>query len=359
MNKKISFSIPTYRDRVECQEELYVLLENFFNEREFIDYKNFLFNIENICSEVYFYILAFLLDNKPFTKLNLMQYEKQMNLGNGKSTHSNNKFNIFSEITGNMLGKETNLIATPNLKSKLSPSVTLSKSPLIKYLNKEGPFEKFDLKMNLTELKNKIDNNFSVFNGDKNSNFNNTLNSNFNLKPSNFSDPLKPNILFNIENNFKKNHIGNNNNIIRVNNDKNNHSLNKNASPFGKKNEKSIPSKSRGAYENKLNNPYNIFNKVKGNSLIYSANETNAFFNQNRLNNNNMNCIDLDSSINKKNYGIQQNLNNISNLNYQNNPKNNEFFNNNEYIKSSRGIQPKNLINMFLIIFTYELVIIN
>jgi len=99
--------------------------------------------VENISSEFYFYIIAFFLENKPFSKFTLKQYEKQIN----KNKIS---LNIQSENQSNYIGKKSFLIATPNIFSKLSPSLILSKSPLF---NKTSGIniEKFDLKMCLDD----------------------------------------------------------------------------------------------------------------------------------------------------------------------------------------------------------------
>lgn len=137
---------------MESQEELYELLEKFFNEKDFIDYKKFLYNIENIGSEVYFYIFTFLLENKPFSKLNVMQYEKQIPLVQFKTNDPTNKnFNSYIEKAKTIQGKKPSLIATPTLNSKLSPSVTLSKSPAMRKKMKEISIENFDLKLSIVE----------------------------------------------------------------------------------------------------------------------------------------------------------------------------------------------------------------
>jgi hypothetical protein len=86
-----------------------------------MDYKRFLYVLENICSDIYLFLLVFLLQNKPFTNSALGEYEKQkssflrVSSGSGLSVSSSP-------------GK---LLASPNLNSKFSPSVTLSKSPLM------------------------------------------------------------------------------------------------------------------------------------------------------------------------------------------------------------------------------------
>ncbi len=115
-------------------------------------------NIENDSSDIYFYILAFLLENKPIMKSNVLQHEKYMNSMNSKKE---NDFNCFMEKTNNLLNKNPTLIATPNLKSKLSPSIILSKSPILRHNKKDRLIENFDLKLNLIDnsIKDKNDDN--------------------------------------------------------------------------------------------------------------------------------------------------------------------------------------------------------
>jgi hypothetical protein len=84
-----------------------------------MDFKRFLYVIENVSSDIYLYILVFLLQNKPFTNSALFEYEKQ------KSS--------FLKLTGNNpTSPSKRLVASPNVNSKFSPSVTISKSPVMK-----------------------------------------------------------------------------------------------------------------------------------------------------------------------------------------------------------------------------------
>jgi hypothetical protein len=97
------------------------LLEKCFKDTEAMDYKRFLFVCENVCSDIYLFLLVFLLQNKPFTNSALGEYEKQKNTFLKVSSNHN------LSVTGSP-GK---LLASPNLNSKFSPSVTISKSPVL------------------------------------------------------------------------------------------------------------------------------------------------------------------------------------------------------------------------------------
>ena len=67
-----------YYDRVKSQEELQDILNSCFkNNEEKMDYKKFVETIEKVNSDIYFLILIFLYENKPFTKVGLKEYENQ------------------------------------------------------------------------------------------------------------------------------------------------------------------------------------------------------------------------------------------------------------------------------------------
>jgi hypothetical protein len=71
--------------------------------------------VENKCSEVFLYLIIFLLEKRPFSKSTLTAY-------------SGLKKNNLSIKSPSMQKK---LIASPSLQSKFSPSITISKSPTI------------------------------------------------------------------------------------------------------------------------------------------------------------------------------------------------------------------------------------
>jgi len=313
----------------------------------------------------------FLLENKPFSKANVLQYQKQISPTTEKLNDPNKDFTYFTQKTNNLLGSKLNLIATPNVVSKLSPSITLLKSPMINNLNiKEMPLDKFDLKINQTEINNNnnfgllnsinqkeifMNDNFALTNNNNillpNSNnckinYNNLNNNSIDLKRANLSDPLKTNFL-NIENNF----ITNNNIIGPIkgnNNEKNNPILN-----FGmNKNlakKRSIPPVHR-------TDANNLYTKTKSNSIYCDK-----FNNQiNNFPNNNEFSI-LNQATNNKNgnmetyirtSSIQDNSKNKNISNRNSNPKKmlNNYQNKNSMknkIKTERGQYPKTILNAF------------
>lgn len=330
---------------MECQEELFSILKRFFGDKEYLDYKNFLYNIENIGSEVYFYILAFLLEKKPFSKFNIEQYEKQSYSQTG-NTMDLNTLNNGNEKAKNTTLKKPSLIATPSLISKFSPSITLSKSPVIKKLNKEISIEQFDLKMNISETntqnlvsqkgKNIFDNLIKDYFTDpkeKNINFNNK-----NQVTNKTNIHLKPNILLSLENNFNSNNTNPNKASDDNNkcNKKNPSHLKegKYLSPVKTKNENLTPSQGRFSKGKNILTQSNMQSKIRSNSNFKSE-----------INNAN-NIVSNDDS-NRKSF--TQNSNDSTNINIRSknkfltaNTPNNILINK---LKSGTDIKAKSISN--------------
>jgi len=116
---KLKFEKEEFKDRVESQDELHSILEKCFKMNEFLDENKFRHIVENICSEPFLFILIFLLDKKPFTKNSLEEFKGR------KLKTSLIKLNRTPIL-------QSRLIASPNLQSKFTPSVTIKKSPMMK-----------------------------------------------------------------------------------------------------------------------------------------------------------------------------------------------------------------------------------
>ncbi len=106
-----------YSERARSQKELEELLDKCFNneecKKETMNYFNFVKVIENVNSDIYFLILLFLYDKKPFSKIGLIEYEKQ------KKLTSNDK----------VLSPTSKLVKTPSKKSSFSSCLTNLRSP--------------------------------------------------------------------------------------------------------------------------------------------------------------------------------------------------------------------------------------
>lgn len=117
-NELLKFEKENYKDRVESQDELFDLLEKCFASAEQLDYASFLSNVENVCSDIFLFILIFLMDKKPFSNMTVKEFKGR-------------KFDC-AAIRVNLTPKlQSRLIASPNLNSKFSPSVTIKKSPMM------------------------------------------------------------------------------------------------------------------------------------------------------------------------------------------------------------------------------------
>jgi len=165
----------------------------------------------------------------------MTQYEKQIVPVQFKTNDQSKNFNNYIEKAVTILGKKKCLIATPNLISKLSPSVTLSKSPLMRRKLKEIAIENFDLKLSIVEndsnynCKDQRDKN--ITNSNKNDYYiENGINTKSSIIPANKLNNLS---------------IANNNDIKN-------------------KNEKSISSKSKVEFSSTQNN---LLSKIKSNTI--------------------------------------------------------------------------------------------
>ncbi len=104
-----------FKDRIESQNEIFSLLEKVFKTNEFLNIKKYNFAVENISSDIFLFVLIFLMDKKPFSKNLIEEFASKNNKGDFKKSLTFNK----------------KLIASPNLQSKFSPCITISKSPSI------------------------------------------------------------------------------------------------------------------------------------------------------------------------------------------------------------------------------------
>jgi Ca2+-binding EF-hand superfamily protein len=116
---KLKLEKEDFKDRVESQDELHELLDRCFRNSNLLDYNAFLKVVENVSSDIFLYILIFLLEKRPFSKKALEEYQGQR------------KYNTLFKVTKtpNPKLKSRFMVASPNLNSKFSPSVTIKKSP--------------------------------------------------------------------------------------------------------------------------------------------------------------------------------------------------------------------------------------
>lgn len=124
---KLKFEQEEFKDRIESQDELHTILEKSFQSNEYLNQKQFIDIIQNVSSEMFIYILIFLMEQRPFSKKTLGEYE-----GNQKR-----KTNSMLTVSKSPITAGSHLIASPSLHSKFSPVITISKSPS---MNKRSQF---------------------------------------------------------------------------------------------------------------------------------------------------------------------------------------------------------------------------
>lgn len=110
---KMRFENANFKDRMESQEELVQILNESFEGLQKVDLKTFINLIENKRSEIFLYLIIFLLEKRPFSKKTLQAY----------SAYKKSNSNLKSP------GDAKRLIASPRLDSKFSPTLAIAKSP--------------------------------------------------------------------------------------------------------------------------------------------------------------------------------------------------------------------------------------
>lgn len=104
-----------FQDRVESQKEIYEKLEEVFGKEKYLDYKKYKNIIEEKNSDIYVFLLVFLLQNRPFKKQTIEYYVGCLKTTSKSPQQTSSK-----------------LIASPTLNSKFSPSQFISNSPVMK-----------------------------------------------------------------------------------------------------------------------------------------------------------------------------------------------------------------------------------
>ena len=119
-NLGLKFEKDKFKDRLDSQKELHEKLDKIFQQNETMDLEFFTNTTRNVNSDIFLFILVFLMEHRPFSA------ETVKNLENIKKS------------PGLSPRKPDNLIASPNLDSKLIVSQTISKSPHFKSSSKLG-----------------------------------------------------------------------------------------------------------------------------------------------------------------------------------------------------------------------------
>jgi len=104
-----------FSDRVESQKEIFEKLEDVYGKEKYLDYKKFKTCIEEKNSDIYIFLLVFVLENRPFKKQTIEYYLGCLKTVSKSPTQTHSK-----------------LIASPTSNSKFSPSNFISNSPVMK-----------------------------------------------------------------------------------------------------------------------------------------------------------------------------------------------------------------------------------
>lgn len=111
-----------YKDRIESQDELHEMLEKFFRNYSKLEIKHFNTMLQNVSSDIFLFILIFLLEKRPFSKKTLEEFQ-------GVKVKSST---LGSHLKSPVVSTNTKiLLASPSLQSKFTPSITISKSPVM------------------------------------------------------------------------------------------------------------------------------------------------------------------------------------------------------------------------------------
>ncbi len=141
------FDKETFQDRLDSQEELHSLLDKCFKFEKKIDFTSFIFLIENIDSNIFIYLLIFLLEKRPFTNKTLENYKfiSTVSEDENRKLHRLEDLNNFKLEEKSQIcispayalrnSKSPNInmsnkfLASPTLLSKFLPTVSISRSP--------------------------------------------------------------------------------------------------------------------------------------------------------------------------------------------------------------------------------------
>ena len=108
---KLKFEQDEYLDRVESQDELFHILNIAFKDKNIMNFNEYINVIENVNSDIFIFILMFLMEKKPFTNKSIELFVKE------KKNYEENEISKTPQIYPHN-------IASPSLTSKfISPNL--------------------------------------------------------------------------------------------------------------------------------------------------------------------------------------------------------------------------------------------
>ena len=145
----LKFEKDNFEDRLASQKELHEKLDNLFKLKQIINFDEFKYIEQNINSDIFLYILVFLMERRPFSNETIKNLEN-IKKNNDINEHKSKK--IFYKKQFLNKNYDDNFIVFPNVNSKLIVSRTItSKSPSIKkrYIEKINSNEYFKKKKDI------------------------------------------------------------------------------------------------------------------------------------------------------------------------------------------------------------------
>ena len=216
----LKFEKDNFEDRLASQKELHEKLDNLFKLKQIINFEEFKFIVQNINSDIFLYILVFLMERRPFSNETIKNLDNIKKNPDGNNKNINKNKNIFSKKQ-TMSKNFDNFIVLPNVNSKLIVSRTItSKSPSIKkrYIEKISSNNNYNKSKNEIYMKNNNQDNIDLLQMNAAESGTESIHTNGTIQKKPSRKTLKNISLMDIDQGNDKDNI--NNNDIEFNEDK-------------------------------------------------------------------------------------------------------------------------------------------
>ena len=216
----LKFEKDNFEDRLASQKELHEKLDNLFKLKQIINFEEFKFIVQNINSDIFLYILVFLMERRPFSNETIKNLDNIKKNPDGNNKNINKNKNIFSKKQ-TMSKNFDNFIVLPNVNSKLIVSRTItSKSPSIKkrYIEKISSNNNYNKSKNEIYMKNNNQDNIDLLQMNAAESGTESIHTNGTIQKKPSRKTLKNISLMDIDQRNDKDNI--NNNDIEFNEDK-------------------------------------------------------------------------------------------------------------------------------------------
>ena len=155
-SKKTKLEQDEYLDQVESQDELFHILNIAFGNKNVMNYNEYIYVIENVNSDIFIFILMFLMEKRPFTNKSIELFVKE------KKNNEEIDFSKTPQINPHKIASPslTSKFVSPNLKKR---TVNMgNKTILSLYSGKNSMFN--------SNFERKDSENKKIFNGNNNIN---------------------------------------------------------------------------------------------------------------------------------------------------------------------------------------------